>query len=86
MKLSNRLRRLEHARSPVLSMEEQERRLEAFVECETMVTGQRPSNAEIEAEKQRLAKPIRRPTAAELAVIAREVEEIFRGNDSEDRL
>lgn len=86
MKYSNRLHKLEHTKLPVLSLEEQRLRLAAFVECETMVTGRPPTEAEIQAEKQRLAKPIRRPTAAELAVIAREVEEIFRENDSEDRL
>ncbi|MCR5664504.1 MAG: hypothetical protein K6G17_06460 [Oscillospiraceae bacterium] len=77
MSLKSRLRRLEHARSPVLSMEEQERRLEAFVECETMVTGQRPSDTEVGAEKQRLAQPIRKPKPKEIRVIAEEIKRIM---------
>lgn len=73
MKYSNRLRRLELTKSPALSQEEQERRLLAFIECETMVTGRAPTEAEIEAERQRLAQPIRRHKSEELARIEDEV-------------
>lgn len=76
MKYSHRLRKLEHTKSPVLSQEEQERRLLTFIECETMVTGRAPTEAEIEAERQRLAQPIiRRPKSPEqIRAIAEEIE------------
>lgn len=77
MSLKSRLRRLEHARSPVLSMEEQGRRLSAFVECETMVRGERPSGAEIEAERARLAQPIKQAKPEEICAIAEEIEKII---------
>ena len=75
MKYSHRLRKLEHTKSPVLSQEEQERRLLAFIECETMVTGCAPTEAKIEAERQRLAQPIiRQPKSPEqIRTIAEEV-------------
>lgn len=86
MKLSNRLRRLERKRAPIYSPEEQREMLQAFIEIETLYNGRPPTDEEIAAEKQRLAQPIRKPKPAELAAIAQEVEEIFRGNVSEDRL
>lgn len=77
MKYSHRLRKLEHTKSPVLSQEEQERRLLAFIECEMMVTGRAPTEAEIEAERQRLAQPPRRVKPEEIRAIADEIERII---------
>lgn len=77
MRFSNRLRRLEHTKSPVLSQEEQARRLTTFIEVETMVRGRSPTEAEVEAERQRLAQPIRRPKPEELRRIAKEIETII---------
>lgn len=74
MKLTNRVRRLERKNAPVLSQEEQKRRLSVFVECETMVTGQPPTEIEIEAERQRLSQPIRQPKPEVLLRIAGEIE------------
>lgn len=77
MKYASRLSKLEHTKLPVLSLEEQGRRLSAFVECETMVRGERPSGGEIEAERERLARPIRKPTPNEMAQIAEEIKRIL---------
>lgn len=77
MKYSNRLRKLEHTKSPVLSQEEQGRRLSAFIECETMVTGRPPTEAEIKAERERLAQPIKQAKPEEIRAIADEIERIF---------
>lgn len=79
MKFSNRLRNLEHAISPVLSTEEQAHRLSVFIECETMVTGRAPTEAEIEAERRRLAQPFREPSKDELSKIAQEIKNIMEG-------
>ena len=77
MKFSNRLRKLEHAILPVLSTEEQAHRLSVFIECETMVTGQRPAEAEIEAERQRLAYPIKQAKPEEIRTIAEKIEKLI---------
>lgn len=77
MKYSNRLRRLEHRKTPVLSTEEQARRLSAFVEVETMVTGRPPTEAEIKEERQRLNQPPRRVKPEEIRAIAEEIETII---------
>ena len=82
MKFSNRLRKLEHAISPVLSTEEQAHRLSVFIECETMVTGQRPTGAEIEAERQRLTRPIKRIRPEEISAIAEEIKKIIVGHEA----
>ncbi len=85
MKLSNRLRRLERKRAPTYSPEEQREMLAAFIEIETAFNGCAPSAAEIEAERERLAQPIRKPKPAELAAIAQEIEVVFKEYGSEDR-
>lgn len=77
MKYANRLRKLEHTKSPVLSQEDQKRRLSAFIECETMVTGQPPTEAEIEAERARLAQPIKQAKREEIRAIAEEIDKII---------
>ena len=77
MKYSKRLRKLEHTKSPVLSREEQERRLSAFIEVETMVTGRPPTEAEIEEERQRLNQPPRRVKPEEIRAIAEEIEKVL---------
>ena len=82
MKFSNRLRKLEHAISPVLSTEEQAHRLSVFIECETMVTGQRPTEASISAERRRLALPIKRVRPEEISAIAEEIKKIIVGREA----
>ena len=85
MRLASRLRKLESTKAKTLSVGEQKRRLETFVEVETMFRGQPPTEAEIEAERERLAQPIRKPKPAELAAIAQEIEVVFKEYGSEDR-
>lgn len=77
MKFSNRLRKLEHAILPVLSTEEQAHRLLVFIECETMVTGQRPIEAAIAAERARLAQPIKQAKPEEIHEIAEMIERMI---------
>ncbi len=77
MKLSNRLRRLERKRAPTYSPEEQREMLAAFIEIETAFNGCAPSAAEIAAERERLARPIRKPTPNEMAQIAEEIKRIM---------
>ena len=77
MKLSNRLRRLERKRAPTYSPEEQREMLAAFIEIETAFNGCAPSAAEVGAEKQRLAQPIRKPKPKEIRVIAEEIKRIM---------
>lgn len=77
MKYSNRLHKLEHTKLPVLSLEEQRLRLAAFVECETMVTGRPPTEAEIQAERARSAQPIKQAKPEEIRAIAEEIEKII---------
>ncbi|MBR0199426.1 MAG: hypothetical protein IJQ42_04585 [Oscillospiraceae bacterium] len=80
MKYSHRLRKLEHTKLPVLSVAEQRLRLRAFIECETMVRGERPSGAEIEAERARLAQPIKQAKPEEIHEIAEMIERMIMNN------
>lgn len=79
MRLSScsRLRKLESTKAKTLSVGEQKRRLETFVEVETMVRGQPPTEAEIEAERERLSLPQKEPTKQQLQRIAEEVEQFI---------
>ena len=77
MKYSNRLHKLEHTKLPVLSLEEQRLRLAAFIECETMVTGRPPTEAEIQAERARLAQPIKQAKPEEIHAISSEIERLL---------
>ena len=78
MKLLQRLRKIERVRLPVLSGEDQRSLLKAFVEVETMVSGQPPTPDEIEAERYRLARPMKRPTKEQLETTAREIVKIMK--------
>lgn len=77
MRLSSRLRKLESTKAKTLSVCEQKRRLETFVEVETMVRGEPPTTAEIEAERERLSLPQKEPTKQQLKRIAEEVEQFI---------
>lgn len=77
MRLSSRLRKLESTKAKTLSVGEQKRRLETFVEVETMVRGQPPTEAEIEAERERLSLPQKEPTKQQIQRIAEEVEQFI---------
>lgn len=78
MKLLQRLRKIERVCSPVLSGEDQRSLLKVFIEVETMVRGQPPTPDEIEAERIRLAQPMKRPTKEQLEAIAREIVKIMK--------
>lgn len=77
MKFHRRLKNLEKNAAPTLSPARQKELLEAFVEVETMVRGQPPTAAEINAERERLAQPLKKPTKNDLQAIAGEVESMI---------
>lgn len=77
MKYSARLDKLERNNAHRLCRDEQERRLLTFIEVETMVRGERPTEAMIEAERARLAQPIKQSKREEIRAIAEEIEKII---------
>ena len=83
MSLKSRLRRLERKRAPTYSPEEQREMLAAFIEVETAFNGCAPSAAEIASERERLARPIRKPTPNEMAQIEEEIKELFKEYEKE---
>ena len=77
MKLFRRLNNLEKKAAPTLSPARQKELLEAFIEVETIVQSRPPTAAEIDAERERLAQPLKKPTKNDLQAIAEEVESMI---------
>lgn len=77
MKLNHRLKKLEKQKAPTYSPEKQREMLDAFIEIETLFNGRPPTAAEIDAERERLAQPLKKPTKNDLQAIAEEVESMI---------
>ena len=80
MSIKGRLQRLERKMAPqneYTPKEDQKKLLEAFIEIETVFNGRPPTDEEIEAERQRLAQPIKKYSHEEWNRIQYEVERLF---------
>lgn len=76
MSILSRLKKVERVSAPVLSRSDQAVYLDAFIKVETMVRGEPPTVAEIQAERDRLSRPIKPSTPKERERIAKEIERI----------
>lgn len=80
MSIRNRLKKLERNIAPqYISKRDQEESLRVFIEIETAFNGRRPTESEIEEERQRLAQPIKdkKYTHEEWQQLNDEVERLF---------
>ncbi len=80
MSVRNRLEKLERKKAQqYIPKQEQEESLRVFIEIETAFNGRRPSESEIEEERQRLAQPIKHKkyTHEEWQQLNDEVERLF---------
>lgn len=80
MSIRNRVKKLERKIAPqYISKRDQEESLRVFIEIETAFNGRRPTESEIEEERQRLAQPIKdkKYTHEEWQQLNDEVERLF---------
>lgn len=78
MSVRNRLKKLERKIAPqYISKRDQEESLRVFIEIETAFNGRRPTESEIEEERQRLAQPIKKLSHKEWQQNLDEVERLF---------
>lgn len=78
MSIKGRLKKLELKLIPKDEYyQNQEELLEAFIQIETFYNGRPPTNEEIEAERQKLAQPIKKYSHEEQKRMLDEVERLF---------
>ena len=82
MKSLARLKNIEKKVYPTLSTAQQAELLDTFIQVETMVRGSQPAPEEIEAERCRLALPIKRVRPEEISAIAEEIKKIIVGHEA----
>lgn len=79
MSIRNRVKKLERkmASQKYISQQDQKELLKVFIEIETVFNGRPPTDEEIEAERQRLAQPIKKLSHKEWQQNLDEVERLF---------
>lgn len=79
MSVRNRVKKLERkmASQKYISQQDQKELLKVFIEIETVFNGRPPTDEEIEAERQRLAQPIKKLSHKEWQQNLDEVERLF---------
>lgn len=80
MSIRNRVKKLERkmaSQNEYISQQDQKELLKVFIEIETVFNGRPPTDEEIEAERQRLAQPIKKLSHKEWQQNLDEVERLF---------